>query len=312
MVLLATFVISTAAFAQHITDVPLDPILGKLSWGMPHDKVMNILEKELMAEFQTKASGNTDLAYADRLRKSYTETAENMKKSYIQLMKDNSGSLSVSIIGEEFAPDNSESMLTKREADATKYYFFFQDKLYKIAVVYDSNMMGNVSFDRYAGETSEKYGRAFSEGFDEEGFFMESTWKDKQKNCLTVKNKQASYNTFLSVYYSDEINKQIAPIHEEIRARNAAGPDVSADIDDLSSGTFDALNSNKNPVNDLIGSSTKIDLLAGLSQEEIDIIEGKITAEEAEKLKKKKAPKSDGKKKNDKKANQNKGGIVFY
>ena len=174
--------------------------LGDLSWGMSAEKAKTIISEKIMSDFRTKSYGNTDLSYVDNLRKTHNERVENMQKSYTHLSHDNSATLSVSIVGEEFMPDADESLLTSREDIATKYYFFKNDKLYKMAVVYDTNYLGPIAFDTFVATAAEKYGPAASEIWDDDGNFTDAIWKDKSNVTLTVKNKYQSYSTFLMVF----------------------------------------------------------------------------------------------------------------
>ncbi|MBQ1925095.1 MAG: hypothetical protein II180_03135, partial [Proteobacteria bacterium] len=190
----------------------VEDILGNLSWGMDHETVMKRLAEKINEDYRAKVKGSLDESYADLMRKAYNERAENMRKSYMPLMKDNVANLSVSIIGEEFMPDNNESMLTQREEVATKYFFFLNDKLYKIAIVYDSSYLGPVAFDTFCATTEAKYGKPYDEIWTDDGDFMESIWKDKS-TILSVKNKYASYNTFLMVFAEEATNTPLVAQH---------------------------------------------------------------------------------------------------
>lgn len=266
----------------------LNDILGDLKWGMSAEKTKTILTEKIMNDFNTKAEGNTDLQYVDNLRKTHSDRVENMQKSYQMLTRDNSASLSVSIVGEEFIPDAGESMLIQREDIASKYFFFYNDKLYKIAVVYDSSYLGPIAFDTFVATTAQKYGRAKDEIWDDDANFTEAIWTDKTDVKLSVKNKYASYNTFLMVFMDDSVEQKLQAKHKEYFTALNSGPEVSSAIDDL---TADATDGGGSSVDALLGKTTKVDLLAGLSQEDIDVINGVTTQEELEKKKKEKAKK---------------------
>ena len=284
----------------------VEDILGNLSWGMDHETVMKRLAEKINEDYRAKVKGSLDESYADLMRKAYNERAENMRKSYMPLMKDNVANLSVSIIGEEFMPDNNESMLTQREEVATKYFFFLNDKLYKIAIVYDSSYLGPVAFDTFCATTEAKYGKPYDEVWTDDGDFMESIWKDKT-TILNVKNKYASYNTFLMVFSEEATSNTLKVQHKQYYDSVNSGPEVSSDIDLL---TVDSSEDIGNSVDDILGKKTEVDLLAGLSQQDLDVIAGKTNPNETEAQKKAKAKKANkNKKKNDAKAQQ---GLVIY
>lgn len=284
----------------------LNQILGKLSWGMSSEKAKTIIADQIMDEFRAKTNGNSDLTFVDNTRKLHSDRIENMQKSYMQLTSDNSASLGVSIVGEEFKPDFGEAVITQREDDATKFFFFKDDKLYKIAVVYDASRMNKIAFDTFCSQTAQKYGPAAKEVWDDEGNFNEAVWTDKTNVKLTVKNKYASYSTFLMVFSDDSVESKLAQAHKEYAASLNAGPEVSSSIDAL---TADPTDGGDSSVDALLGKETKVNLLAGLSQEDIDIINGKTSEKEIEKKKKAKAKKAEKDRKNDAKAKQ---GLAIY
>lgn len=273
--------------------------LGDLKWGMNSEQVKKILAEKIMNDFRAKSNGNSDLSYVDNLRKVHTERVENMQKSYMQLTRDNVTTLSVSIVGEEFMPDAGESLITQREDNATKYYFFKDDKLYKMAIVYDASYLGPIAFDTFVATVAGKYGEQAGELWDDDGNFTDAIWKDKSDVKMTVKNKYASYNTFLQVLANESVENQVAAKHLAYFKQLTKGPEVSADIDALTADDSDAADSG---IDAMLGRKTEVDLLAGLSQEDIDVINGRITAEEAERQKLAKAKKNKGKKNNKAKA----------
>jgi hypothetical protein len=228
-----------------------------------------------------------------------------MRKSYTQLMKDNVASLSVSIVGEEFMPDNNESMLTQRDEIATKYFFFLNDKLYKIAIVYDSDYLGPIAFDTFCATTEEKYGRAYDEVWTDEGDFMEAIWKDKS-TILNVKNKYASYSTFLMVFSEEATSKPLVEQHKRYYESVNSGPEISADIDLLTADDNEEVDSS---VDAILGKKTEVNLLAGLSEADLATINGTPQQQEEEAQKKAKAKKKTNKKKNSAKAKQ---GLAIY
>jgi len=293
--------------AAKVSNVSLDAILGDLQWGMDHAKVMRMLEEKIMSDYRAKAAGITDLAFADMLMKTHAERVDQMKKSYMPLAHGNVAALSVSIVGEEFMPDNSEAMITQREDIATKYYFFHNDALYKIAIVYDSSYLGPIAFDSFVATAAEKYGEPADEVWDDDANFIESIWHDKGGTTLVVKNKYASYNTFLMVFSQDSVNKGLTTKHKAYYASVNSGPEVSSAIDAL---TSDHSTADLNTVDALLGKSTSVNLMAGLSQEDIDIIEGRTTQAKVEAEKKEKAKReAAARKKNDAKVKQ---GLEIY
>jgi len=275
----------------------LSDSLGQLRWGMSVETAKSILADKIMEDFAKKVEGNGDLSYVDKIRRVYSDRVENMQKSFLVLTSDNSTTLSVSIVGEEFMPDVGESLLMQREDFATKYFFFRDDKLYKMAVVYDSSYLGPIAFDTFCATTEAKYGRAKDEVWDDDGNFNESIWTDASDVKLIVKNKYSSYSTFLMVFVDDKVERELAGLHKAYYDELNKGPEVSSAIDAL---TEDSGEGTQNSVDALLGKRTEVDLFAGLSDDEKKVATGEYAQEEEEKAKKAKAKKE---KKTPKKSN---------
>lgn len=137
---------AAGAKAKKSDKVTLKQSLGRLSWGMSSEEAKRVISDIIMDDFRAKTDGNSDLSFVDNTRKAHTQRVENMQKSYMVLTRENSAGLGVSIVGEEFMPDANESLIIQNDDIATKYYFFKDDKLYKMAVVYDSNYIGAIAF----------------------------------------------------------------------------------------------------------------------------------------------------------------------
>lgn len=300
------FAAPTAAKSKRADKATLKQSLGPLSWGMSSEQAKKVIADIIMEEFREKTYGNSDLSFVDNTRKAHAQRIENMQKSYLVLTRENSSGLGVSIVGEEFMPDANESLIVQNDDSATKYYFFKDDKLYKMAVVYDANYIGGMAFDTFCAKTAQKHGPAKDEVWDDDGNFLESVWVDGTDVKLTIKNKHASYSTFLMVYSDDSVESKLQKDHKAYFQSLNSGPEVSSAIDAL---TADSSEGDGSSVDALLGKKTKVDLLAGLSQEDIDIINGKTTEKEIEKKKKAKAKKAEKDRKSDAKAKQ---GLEIY
>ncbi|MDX9721573.1 MAG: hypothetical protein RBU37_12560 [Myxococcota bacterium] len=298
--------IASTAFAGKQS---LDSILTEsgLSWGMTRDQVITALRKQFDAKMVAETKGVDDIARRDKIRKSYDDRFKLIEESYLELAAGERSGLEVSIVGDQFVTGNNESVLTSIEEVATKYYFFIDNQLYKIAVTYDPAYIGGLAFDTFAAKTNEKYGSPDSEDLDEEGFFVGAMWKDKKGNRLRILDRSLHYNSFLMTFSSIELEAPLVEKHAAAAASRKAGPAVSSDIESLTEGEDTVADGSA--VDDILGTSTKVDLLAGLPQEEIDAMN---ETEEEKKKKKKEKKKKTRKKKDDGKTGSSGAGIVIY
>ncbi len=292
------------------TSVRLDAVLAGLEWGQSHEKVLAALEKIVMDDFRNATIGMTDLSRTDRIRKQYVDKVDRIKSSFMQLAGDATASLEVSIVGTEFLRDNNEAVIVVRDDVATKYLFFVNNQLYKVAVAYDPSYIGGMAYDTFARATSDKYGPVFDEKLDEDGFVVETVWEDTAGHRLRLLNMEDTYDTFLMVFTEVGLESAVLDKHVVMRAKRSAGPSVSSDIDALTEGEDARTGS---AVDALIGVDTRVDLMAGIPEEERLAME----AGEDDETKKKKKAKESNKKRTKKKSGGDKSkekgaGIVIY
>ncbi len=315
LVLMALLLFPSLLMAGPKTDEPLTGVLGTMTWGIGHEKALDILDKEMMKAYREKAAVMTDHAYADKMRKLTSDRILSARQSYKELNSQNAGIMTVSVVGDEFMPDNNESVFVIRDEVASKYFFFYNDKLYKVVVVYDESYINGRGFDRMVAETADKYGQPFSDDFnDEEAIFVSSTWKDKNGTSMILINKAKTYETFIVVFVQDSMAAALKEKHAGYVKMKNSGPAIDDDINDLTSDDDEAQSASAgNSVDDILGSQTKVDLKAGLSKEdleEIKSIESGEDFDDDDKKKKKKKRRKHKKKKKKKKGD--KGGLVIY
>lgn len=267
--MLALSLASSTAFAKKSkkSSKPLGGILNGLEWGQSKDKVMERLAEIIMEEFALKGADISDMGKRDRLKKQYDKRVERIGKSHKVFKSSERSGLEVSIVASEFVPDNSESVLVVREEIATKYYFFLNDELYKVAVAYDPDYIGELAFDSFVAAVTKKYGDPADEGVDEEGYFIMASWEDAEGTRLRVNNAADLYDTYLMSFSNMEREALVAEKHDAANSKRVVEPSVSADIDAL---VDDGDINSGNAADAILGGGTAVDLKAGLPQEDID------------------------------------------
>jgi len=266
----AVTLVSGTAFAKKSkkSAKPLGGILNGVEWGQSKDKVMERIEAIIMAEYAEKSAEIGDMGKRDKLRKSYVQRVERIEKSHKEFKSGERSGLEVSIVASEFVPDNQESVLVVREEIATKYYFFLSDELYKVAVAYDPDYIGEMAFDSFVAAITKKYGDPADEGVDAEGYFIMATWEDSEGTRLRATNAADHYDTYLMSFTSVEREAKVSEKHDAANVERNTEPSVSADIDALVDKDGDA--NSGNAADAILGGGTAIDLKAGLPQEDID------------------------------------------
>ena len=82
-----------------------------------------------------------------------------VKKSYTKFEGQKTG-WDVSIIGPEFQQNTAEAVLVTKEDIWTRYFFFFEDGLYKMFLAFNKDAIGGKTFQEFGKGMEAKYGHA--------------------------------------------------------------------------------------------------------------------------------------------------------
>lgn len=137
-----------------------DPKAGVFKWGMKPDEVLAEVKGSIEARFQPKiAQASQDPGKQQRIRDQMSREVNEVKKSFTKFEGQKSG-WDVSIIGQEFQQNTSESVIVTKEDVWTRYFFFFEDGLYKMFLAFNKDAIAGKSFTDFGKSMEAKYGRA--------------------------------------------------------------------------------------------------------------------------------------------------------
>ena len=109
-----------------------DPKAGTFKWGMKPEEVMAQAKTAVEAKYEARIDkARQDPGLQQRIRDELQRELAAVKKSYTKFEGQKSG-WDVSIIGPEFQQNTSEAVLVTKEDIWTRYFFFFEDGLYKM------------------------------------------------------------------------------------------------------------------------------------------------------------------------------------
>src|SRR5581483_2599675 len=99
---------------------------------MSVEEVEAEVAERIEATFEDRLNKSaTDPSRQDRVRKEMRAEVDKIKSQYTKFDGAHTG-YDVSIIDQEFANGTNESMLRAKEETSTRYFFFSNDKLYKM------------------------------------------------------------------------------------------------------------------------------------------------------------------------------------
>jgi hypothetical protein len=137
-----------------------DPKAGTFKWGMKPEEVMAQAKSAVEAKYEPRIEkARQDPGLQQRIRDELQKELAAVKKSYTKFEGQKSG-WDVSIIGPEFQQNTSEAVLVTKEDVWTRYFFFFEDGLYKMFLAFNKDAIGGKSFQEFGKSMEAKYGNA--------------------------------------------------------------------------------------------------------------------------------------------------------
>src|SRR4029078_13289306 len=139
---------------------PGDPKAGAFKWGMRPEEVMAQAKTAVEAKYQDRIDkARQDPGLQQSIRDEMQRELTAVKKSFTKFEGQKSG-WDVSIIGPEFQQNTSEAVLVTKEDVWTRYFFFFEDGLYKMFLAFNKDAIGGKTFQEFGKSMEAKYGHA--------------------------------------------------------------------------------------------------------------------------------------------------------
>jgi hypothetical protein len=135
-----------------------DPKAGTFKWGMKPEEVMAQARTSVEAKYEPRIDkARQDPGLQQRIRDELQREIAAVKKSYTKFEGQKTG-WDVSIIGPEFQQNTSEAVLVTKEDIWTRYFFFFEDGLYKMYLAFNKDAISGKSFAEFGKSMEAKYG----------------------------------------------------------------------------------------------------------------------------------------------------------
>ena len=152
---------ASAAEVNKLKAVRLgDPKAGTFKWGMKPDEVIAQVSKTIEKKYEPRIKQSAqDPGKQQRIRDEMGREIGAVKKSYTKFDGNKSG-WDVSIIGPEFEQGTGEAVIVTKEDIWTRYFFFFEDGLYKMFLAFNKDALDGKSFQDFGQGMESKYGHA--------------------------------------------------------------------------------------------------------------------------------------------------------
>ncbi|MDB4979523.1 MAG: hypothetical protein JWM82_275 [Myxococcales bacterium] len=137
-----------------------DPKAGTFKWGMKAEDILAQVQKSIDAKYTERIEkASQDPGKQQRIRDEKDREFGAVKKSYTKFEGNKTG-WDVSIIGSEFEQNTGEAVIVTKEDIWTRYFFFFEDGLYKMFLAFNKDALEGKSFEDFGKGMEAKYGHA--------------------------------------------------------------------------------------------------------------------------------------------------------
>jgi hypothetical protein len=136
-----------------------DPKAGTFKWGMKPEEVKAMVKGTIEKRYAPRfAQASQDPGKQQRIHEEQEREIKAVEKSYTKFEGQKTG-WDVSIIGPEFQQNTGEAVLVTKEDVWTRYFFFFEDGLYKMFLAFNKDAIEGKTFQDFGKSMEGKYGR---------------------------------------------------------------------------------------------------------------------------------------------------------
>jgi hypothetical protein len=147
------------AVATKQTTMAIEKLLGAYKWGLTSSTVMSQLEKDIRTQMEPVIKGTQDPLAQDRVRREMMDKIKDLKKSQVKF-EGKPTSWDVSLVDKEFGHKNGETLIPVWGKDERKFYFFHNDRLWKLFIAFNAEKYEGKTFEDFAQAMENRFGRA--------------------------------------------------------------------------------------------------------------------------------------------------------
>jgi hypothetical protein len=246
----------------------ISSILGTLDWGASHADVLAQVRARIDERYNKLLEDERDPLEIDRaLKRKATEYA-GIEKTYLRFSGARTGYES-SLIAQDFVTDSEESVLRVDDRDAQKYFFFKNDRLWKVVVAYNTSISRSVPFAEFVRQVQQKYDKPVAIEHDTAPggakTVRTATWRDDLTE-LAIEDRSEFYGSFVMKFLDRGVGVSLEAERAEKRAQTRTAPSddpfVSSSLAEITAGG-DSAGDDDSVVDRLTGVQHDVDLSRG-------------------------------------------------
>jgi hypothetical protein len=195
-------------------------IKGDFKWGMTPQEVLAKTVERVEASYEDRLKKTiNDPTKQDRVRKEMLAETEQVKKNSLVKFDGQKTGYDVSIIDQEFSHGAHESMLVGKDANASRYFFFVDDRLYKMYIAFDKDMLAGKDFRQFGQMMQARFGKAREVFVDEKSKagvahkLDHYEWATKGGDVLKLVDRSGFYDVYCLVIADGAQAARQAEVH---------------------------------------------------------------------------------------------------
>ncbi|HZL18612.1 MAG TPA: hypothetical protein VFG23_12795 [Polyangia bacterium] len=253
---------ASAAEVNKLKAVHLgDPKAGTFKWGMKPEEVMAEVRVAIENKYQPRIEqASQDPGKQQRVRDEMAREINAVKKSYTKFEGQKSG-WDVSIVGPEFQQGTAESVLVTKEDQWTRYYFFFEDGLYKMFLAFNKDALQGKSFQDFGKSLESKYGKGKQVYRDEktkggvDHILDHYLWSAGGSDRLKLVDRSEFYGVYCLVLFDGSVQERV---NERRKVVNPGGVETDPLVEAIANrGGKESADENDDIIDRVTGKETK-------------------------------------------------------
>jgi hypothetical protein len=237
-----------------------DPKAGTFKWGIKPEEVVAEVRVAIESKYQPSITAAAqDPGKQQRLRDEMTREINAVKKSYTKFEGQKSG-WDVSIVGPEFQQGTSEAVLVTKEDQWTRYFFFFEDGLYKMFLAFNKDALQGKGFMDFGRSLEAKYGNAKAVYRDEKSkggmthILDHYVWAAGGDDRLKLVDRSEFYGVYCLVLFDGAVQDRV---NERRKAVNPGGVEKDPLVEAVSTRGKESNDENDDIIDRVVGHETK-------------------------------------------------------
>lgn len=241
-------------------------VLGTLDWGASHSQVLARLRVQIDERYARALEDVRDPLEIDRALQRKADEYARIEQTYLRFSGEHTGYES-SLIAQDFVADSEESVLRVDDRDAQRYYFFKNDRLWKVLVAYNTGISRSVPFGEFVRQVQQKYERPVTvEKSSGQDAVRSATWRDDLTE-LVVEDRTEFFGAFVMKFLDRakgvELEAERTSASRKARTAIADDPLVSATLAEITAGGDGQDGGDESVVDRLTGVTHDVDLQRG-------------------------------------------------